>query len=247
MSCNNLTPFAFDDALVRVRTDEAGNPWFVAKDVCRVLELGNVTEATRNLDDDERAEFSITEIRSDGIEQGRVYVTVSESGLYSLVFRSRKPQAKLFRKWVTSEVLPAVRKTGGYALPGRADLPEAAMRLRPSMREKVLDSAMQAARLIGVSSREEIDALFLHYCALVGAMPSGVGEEVRAFYAECCIHAPGRREKVADLYAAFRRWHAGRGGFTPSMKSFSQSLAQFARRVKSNHMAFQDVALLRQS
>lgn len=95
---SELTPFVFDEQLVRTMLDEAGNPWFVAKDVCHVLELGNVTEATRNLDDDEKAEFSITELRSDGVMQARKYVTVSESGLYSLIFRSRKPEAKRSRK-----------------------------------------------------------------------------------------------------------------------------------------------------
>jgi prophage antirepressor-like protein len=91
-----------------------GDPWFVARDVCRVLELGNPTEAVRNLDDDEKADLRITEVSSNGVEQARNMNIVSESGLYSLVFRSRKPEARRFRKWVTAEVLPAIRRQGAY-------------------------------------------------------------------------------------------------------------------------------------
>ncbi|MDQ7830669.1 MAG: BRO family protein [Desulfovibrionaceae bacterium] len=107
-----IIPFAFGDELVRAKLDAQGNPWFVAKDVCRVLELGNVTEATRGLDEDERgSEFLNT---SGGRQE---MLTISESGLYSLIFRSRKDEARAFRRWVTSEVLPTIRRTGVYRQP----------------------------------------------------------------------------------------------------------------------------------
>lgn len=107
-----IIPFAFGDELVRAKLDAQGNPWFVAKDVCRVLELGNVTEATRGLDEDERgSEFLNT---SGGRQE---MLTISESGLYSLIFRSRKDEARAFRRWVTSEVLPTIRRTGSYRQP----------------------------------------------------------------------------------------------------------------------------------
>ena len=80
-----LMPLAFNDSLVRVRKDEQGNPWFIVKDVCAVLDLSNVTEATRSLDEDERGSVILNTL---GGEQEML--TVSESGLYSLIFRSRK-------------------------------------------------------------------------------------------------------------------------------------------------------------
>lgn len=86
-----------------------GNPWFVATDVCAALDVQNVTQAVGRLDDDERAMFNIG-------RQGEATV-INESGLYSLVMGSRKPEAKKFKKWVTSEVLPSIRRTGSYTLP----------------------------------------------------------------------------------------------------------------------------------
>ena len=84
-----------------------GEPWFVAVDVCRVLEVQNVTQALSRLDDDERSMLNIG-------RQGETNV-VNEPGLYTLVLGSRKPEAKAFKRWITHEVLPSIRKTGVYA------------------------------------------------------------------------------------------------------------------------------------
>lgn len=107
-----LAVFTYPHADIQVRTiDIEGEPWFVASDVLAVLAIGNVTEAMRGLDEDE---FSTTEVvDSAGRRQPNTYV-VNEPGLYSLILRSRKPQAKAFKRWVTHEVLPAIRKTGRY-------------------------------------------------------------------------------------------------------------------------------------
>lgn len=109
-----LMPLAFNDSLVRVRKDEQGNPWFITKDVCTVLGLSNHRDAVASLDEDEKG-VAITD--TPGGEQEML--TVSESGLYSLIFRSRKPEARAFRRWVTGEVLPALRKTGSYGQPAQ--------------------------------------------------------------------------------------------------------------------------------
>ncbi len=116
----NLTTFNFKQVNVRTVTDEQGNPWFIAADVCAVLEIGNVTMAMKRLDDDEQALISI-----EGLNRGNVPTnTVNESGLYSLILTSRKPEAKNFKKWVTSEVLPSIRKTGSYSVPKQQQQPE---------------------------------------------------------------------------------------------------------------------------
>lgn len=97
----------------RVRTTIiGGEPWFVAADVCRALDLGNPTRALDRLDNDERTLISIK-----GASNGKPVNGVNEPGLYSLVLGSRKPEAKKFKRWITHDVIPAIRKTGGYHIP----------------------------------------------------------------------------------------------------------------------------------
>ena len=111
----NITPFFFDETQVRAIAIN-GEPWIVAADACAALGLDNVTQALSRLDADEQALIS-----NEGIHTGAgnpQFNVINESGLYSLILGSRKPDAKRFKKWVTSEVLPAIRKTGSYTAPG---------------------------------------------------------------------------------------------------------------------------------
>ena len=103
---NEIQRFEFKDASLRALTDEAGEPWFVAKDVCDILEISNPSDALKRLDDDERSRFNLG-------RQGETNI-VNEAGLYVLVLGSRKPEAHEFKRWVTHEVLPQIRRTGGY-------------------------------------------------------------------------------------------------------------------------------------
>ena len=107
---NEIQKFDFKGALLRTLTDEAGEPWFVLKDCMSILDLGNPTETVKMFDDDE---FSTTEV-IDSIGRRQQAYIISEPGLYRLVMRSRKPEAKEFQRWVTHEVLPQIRRTGGY-------------------------------------------------------------------------------------------------------------------------------------
>lgn len=93
---------------VRVVKNESGE-WFVAKDVCDILDIGNPTQAVQNLDEDEKG-LCLTETLGGTQEM----VCVNEYGLWQVVLRSRKPQAKEFKRWLTHEVIPAIRKNGGY-------------------------------------------------------------------------------------------------------------------------------------
>lgn len=108
VTMGNIIPFDFRDHSVRV-IDEDGEPWFVLADVCQTLGLSNPSVVAGRLDEDERAKFNLG-------RQGEATV-INESGLYSLVLRSDKPEAKPFKRWVTHEVLPAIRKTGSYSTP----------------------------------------------------------------------------------------------------------------------------------
>ena len=109
-----LMPFTFENNELRIIFDEKGEPWFVAKDICNVLQHSNVSVACRILDADEKG---LRKVYTLGGEQD--ILCVDESGFYLLVIRSNKPQAKKFRKWVTREVLPSIRKTGQYSLPNQ--------------------------------------------------------------------------------------------------------------------------------
>lgn len=142
--------FDFKDNPVRVTMRE-GQPWFSAADVCRVLELSNPSMACKPLDEDEKG---ISTAYTLGGHQK--LLAVSESGLYALVFQSRKPQAKAFRKWVTAEVLPAIRQHGYYTRAGGLTIKDEMNRLRSllltsaeAVHGKVLevDRAQQVANL----------------------------------------------------------------------------------------------------
>lgn len=115
--------FSFGFSEVRV-IRENGVPWFVARDVCEILDISNSRDAFASLEEDEKG-VVITD--TPGGQQ--TLSTVSESGLYSLIFRSRKPEAQKFRKWVTSEVLPKIRQTGGY-IPAETNEDEAVIMAR---------------------------------------------------------------------------------------------------------------------
>ncbi len=105
----NITTFTYNMNKVRtvLKDDE---PWFVLKDVCEILDIGNSRMVSERLNDDEKNSVSIT----DGNRGNPNFTVVNESGLYNVIFLSRKVEAKKFKKWVTSEVLPSIRKTGSY-------------------------------------------------------------------------------------------------------------------------------------
>ena len=120
---------------VRV-VERYGEPWFVANDVLRVLEVSNSKDALRGLDDDEKSGVDIID------PHGREQTTncVSEAGLYSIILRSRKPEAKTFKRWITHDVIPSIRKHGVYAteevLDKMIDSPEFGIKLLTSLIEE---------------------------------------------------------------------------------------------------------------
>lgn len=142
----DITTFVFPVSNHEVRSltiDE--EPWFVAKDVCDVLELGNVTMAMQRLSSEQFNSVELLAVDGKSYE----HRIINESGLYSLIMGSRKSQAKPFQQWVTSEVLPSIRKTGSYALVQRKD--SELVEIRGDMRE--LKSMMM--QLIAIAERNE--------------------------------------------------------------------------------------------
>lgn len=154
-----IQAFDFNEQAVRTVLRE-GEPWFVAADVCQILALGNVTQAIQGnakagalgLEDDEKMTLTNLEGQSGKRGGARFMTIISESGLYALIFKSRKPEARKFRKWVTGEVLPALRKQGAYALAMEAARDEAAERL-----EGVRGECVAAVRAIDGMSAYAVD------------------------------------------------------------------------------------------
>ncbi|MBR3442179.1 MAG: LacI family DNA-binding transcriptional regulator [Bacteroidaceae bacterium] len=141
--------FTFNENNKPIRVELVdGEPWFVAKDVCDALTLENSRKATASLDDDEKGVSPI--VTPSGTQQMTI---VNESGLYNLIFQSRKPEAKKFRKWVTGEVLPSIRKTGRYEASTVSQHTEQGVAVRPrrSRSELVNADLLNLLWLIGES------------------------------------------------------------------------------------------------
>lgn len=113
---DRIQVFRFTQDAQAVRTvDREGEIWFVAKDVCDILELTNSRKAVADLDEDEKMTVTNSDGHSGKRGGAQSLNIVSEAGLYKLIFRSRKPVAKAFSRWVTHEVLPQIRRTGQYS------------------------------------------------------------------------------------------------------------------------------------
>ena len=142
MTQGSVIPFNYGEKEVRVITDEQGNSWFVAKDISNILEIEWRGSSTLSfLDEDEKG---VRKFRTPSGEQEMLII--NESGLYTLILRSNKPAARPFRKWVTAEVLPAIRKTGSYRQPGAdPDKPETLLIVAREFR-----AAVRMARAAGL-------------------------------------------------------------------------------------------------
>jgi len=194
---NAIEVFRFEaSAEVRVVVDAHGEPWFVLADVCRAVDLGNAAMVARRLDDDMKG---VNQIDTPG---GRQSVTVvSEAGLYEVVFRSDKPEAAEFRRWVTGTVLPSIRRTGSFGTAQLDPTTPAGMRL-------VLEAATAALAELDVA-RPKADAW--------DELASGVGDyavgDAAKMLARAGIEIGQTRlfntlEQINWTFRRGGRWHA---------------------------------------
>lgn len=148
-----ITPFNFGSNIVRV-VSRNNDPWFVANDVCKALGYSNTSKAIADhLDDDERY--------NESLDRGGSLLLISESGLYALILRSRKPEARKFAKWVTSEVLPTIRKTGSYQSNTQSQRTALAHQLASQATAQVFDTVFRA--VMDGSFNPSLDRLLLSF------------------------------------------------------------------------------------
>lgn len=140
---NEIQKFDFKGSSLRTLTDEAGEPWFVAKDVCDILGMSNPSMAVTALDKDEVAQIDPKDYLGSENRSNQAVNIVSEPGLYKLIMRSRKPEAKEFQRWVTHEVLPQIRKTGGYIPTSESDSDEDIMARAVLVAKKTIERKNQ--------------------------------------------------------------------------------------------------------
>lgn len=110
----SITPFDFHGHQVRVVTDDAGEPRWIASDVAKILGYRSAPDMTRNLRDRHAGTHIVRSRSANGVEQDREMLVITEAGLYAAVLKSRRPDAEAFQDWVTDEVLPSIRKHGAY-------------------------------------------------------------------------------------------------------------------------------------
>lgn len=254
MENRQLVPFCYGDHLVRVFEDESGNPWWVAKDVCKILEIQNSRDALSALDEDEKSDVEISDISSNRVVQRRKYSIISESGLYALVFRSRKPEARAFSKWVRSEVLPQIRKTGKYEAAGRrlrgadvayglpSSLLEMAAGLKPAMRQRLWRDALDSVRLDGGGFAAACEC-FGSLCGLMLARRKIPDAEslILRFMDERLEQSKGFNTPFSRIKKAFSEWWQDFGsGSKPGSKTLSAFLRNRYVSYKSNVTVYRD-------
>lgn len=249
----NIIPFIYDESPVRVLMDGEKNPWFVAKDVCNILELGNPTEAIRDLEDDEKGLSKVETIRGP-----REVNIINEPGLYTLVFRSNKPKAKTFRRWVTHEVLPSLRKTGAYNMPAEnipADpvstqpvpdhvwqrIREMEQGVKPHDRVKLLSLACSMNRIdqTVAHSRAGILLDYADLCHNLFWVPPDElmrdEDGIQEFTEECCFLKPTARSKASKIYNRYVEWYFSKYDTeAPNITRFGRHLARKYRKSKTN-------------
>lgn len=167
---NSIVPFNFEDREVRTKTGENGEPWFVAKDVCEILGIGNPSDTVKKV-------LSPDEFTLDTIEGShRPTNLVNESGLYALIFKSRKKKAEQFRKWVTNDVLPSIRKTGQYNSHAITSIhvPQTRLEVIELMLEHEKEREQDKGQIQHLEDQHTIDAPKVAFCNQVIAAPDAL-------------------------------------------------------------------------
>jgi prophage antirepressor-like protein len=261
----DLIRYGYNGKLFTILQDHKGNPWWVAREVCTVLGIADPKSSTRFLESDEKG------VHSMHTPGGKQNVTiVNEPGLYTLIFQSRKPEAKTFKRWVTHEVLPAIRKTGAY------HYKEANRRGRPRKEpedgyygdilkeqrqlHQIFEHAYKIARRMTSSSKEASIMARTKVAELTGIdlaesyhLPPGMKsraetekEIIDGFVHDCCLVGDEYQVPATELYQAFRNWFEhNRSGEVPTQKWFGGRMGRRFKRKKDNTYKYYGIDLKR--
>lgn len=182
------------EAFGQVRTTTInGEPWFVAADVCKALDLDNPRQAVSRLDEDEKNTVTI----NDGIRRGNPNVNVvNEAGLYALILTSRKPEAKAFKRWITHEVLPSIRKHGMYATEELLNNPDFAIATFQALKEeRAARQALEAEKAVLLPKGQFYDT------AMQATNSFSMSKVAKILYKQGVVKSPGRN----NLYYFLRQ------------------------------------------
>lgn len=201
-------PFTFDGAEIRTLIVNY-ELWWVATDICSVLDISNARDAVGALDNDEVNQVPVA--TTDGSGRSLPTNIVNESGLYSLIFRSRKPEAKAFKRWVTHEVLPAIRRTGRYehlGAPRPAGEPRPVTVTQINMVRKKIDTLARGADL-GLVHPSDFKRQGLHLLASIGLAEEPPAIERERF--EAVLRWIRRHYEVGETFSLRTTWQGVRG------------------------------------
>ncbi|SNY94080.1 BRO family, N-terminal domain [Cohaesibacter sp. ES.047] len=247
---SEMIPHAFEDSLIRSFLREDGEPCFIAKDVCACLETKKTDSALRGLDEDEKGTRLMSTL---GGNQEMSYVT--EGGLYTLILRSRKAVTPgtvqhRFRKWVTSELLPTIRQTGRYEMPGREGGIDLGSLQELSNKARLVDLALK------LKGREAAYVLWeqLGLPELSEGGPDRAPDgpdlhPVDEFIAACVMPARGNLLSAADFRAAYAEWAKGHDRPHLNMTVIGRRVREAGIRKTrpggdSRHYYYADIALV---
>lgn len=221
---NAITPFCFEDQLVRI-IDRDGDPWFIAKDVCGVLDIKNHRDAVAFLDGDEKGV-----VTTDTLGGPQQVLIISEPGFYRLCGISRKPAARRLMRWICHDVLPSIRKTGRY------EMPEATQKAPPptyddlSLREAMhkLSVVREARHLHGHRAARLLWAELGLPSVAETCGPSGEADATLSLWLSArfaITGQPGDRVAATDMWRSFQDWAAETGAAPLSERAFHLRLA----------------------
>jgi len=233
MSENKMIPFIYDEKPFRIMKDGSDMLWVVAKDVCNILEIVNVAQAIDGLDSDEKG-ISKT-YTPGGIQE---MLTLSEAGLYTLIIRSNKPQAKPFRRWVTHEVLPSLRKTGAYThyKTDTNSLPLTEILAIFSRFLAVIESIEQRKGSARTKKQPNQDTPDCEERVIDSS-----SLYVRDFVSDCCELLPRTWDARTRMFDAYRSWCENVGCQKPLGRNlFLQALSEEITTVKTARISAAD-------
>lgn len=229
---NEILIYNFNDSQIRI-IEKDGEPWWVAKDVCDVLELTDARKSVELLDEDERNIIPVT----DSLGRDQNTYTINEPGLYSLILRSRKPEAKGFRRWITHEVIPSIRKHGAYLTENKLEeillSPEAGIKMLETIKQE--REAKIKAQQLNLVNRPKVRFADLSMKTLAEILPSDFASVLQN---DCGLDVDAKRLCQwlrADGYLMRTRHMGGQHTNKPKKKYTEGKTAYFAYRLASEY------------